>query len=221
MPGVKRANPRDGKAIRFLVCVLRQHKQTYIKSRDDVLKVGSVVQVKSYSEYVIRAPVDPDDGFVPASTVSAGTYVSIRTAQGQIIGIVSGVLHNVREDVLPYMPQEKQEVFMPYVADFRNSYITVQGIGNMIDGKPSHNIAFTPVINDVVELMGPAELKAFHMVDGGRASFSYYKKMSSSVDSAVVDGAISNLSTAMPECAPMLKALKKFTENKYETGRHR
>lgn len=185
------------------------------------MKIGSVVQVRSFAEYVIRVPVDGDSGYIPASSLGIGSYVTIKAAQGSVVGVVCDILHNVKEDVLPYLPQEKQEVFLPYMADFRSSYVVVTGIGCMRTcANPAHSIVFTPAINDVAELMEPEEIKAFHM-ENGKASFGYYKKLTQSANPAVAASAIDKVSEAMPECASMLKALKKFTENRYEAGRRR
>jgi hypothetical protein len=86
---------------------------------------------------------------------------------------------------------------------------------------PAHSIAFTPAINDVTELMEPADIKAFHRTSDGKMGFGYYKKLTQSTNPAVAACAIDRATEAMPECAPMLKALKKFTENRYEAGRRR
>lgn len=185
------------------------------------MKIGSIVQVRSFAEYVVRVPVDEDSGYIPASSLGIGSYVSIKSAQGSVVGVISDILHNVKEDLLPYLPQEKQEVFVPYMADFRSSYVVVTGIGCMKTcANPAHSIAYTPAINDVAELMEPAEIRAFHM-DNGKASFGYYKKLTQSTSPAVASSAIDRASEAMPECSGMLKALKKFTENRYEAGRRR
>jgi len=185
------------------------------------LKIGSVVQVRSFAEYVVRVPVDSDSGYVPASSLGIGSYVSIKSSQGSVIGIISDIMHNVKEDVLPYLPQEKQEVFVPYMADFRSSYVVVTGVGCMTGSAPSHAIVFTPAINDVTELMDPAEIKAFHQTGDGKTSFAYYKKLTQSTNSTVASSAIDKACEAMPECSGMLKALKKFTENRNEAGRRR
>lgn len=178
------------------------------------MKVGTVVQVKSFSDYIVRAPVDPDNGYIMASAVPVGAYVSIKSAEGMVVGVVSDVLHSVKEEYLPYLPREKQDIFLPYMNDMRNSYIVVHGIGHISNGRPAQSLAFTPVINDVVEVLGPAEIRMFHKSGNGKASFAYYRSLANVLDPAVVSGAIDCASGAMPECVPMLKALKKFTENK-------
>lgn len=185
------------------------------------MKIGSVVQVRSFAEYVVRVPVDEDSGYVPASSLGIGSYVSIRSSQGSVVGVISDILHSVKEDLLPYLPQEKQEVFVPYLADFRSSYVVVAGIGCMADGRSSHSITFTPAVNDVAELMEPANVKAFHLAGDGKMSFGYYKKLTQFTNPAVATSAIDRVSEAMPECSGMLKALKKFSENRYEAGRRR
>ncbi|HUL62500.1 MAG TPA: hypothetical protein VLT35_05510 [Methanocella sp.] len=177
------------------------------------MKVGSVVQVRTFSEYVIKTPVDRNDGYVAASSVPPGTYVSIKASEGEVVGIVTNVLHSVKEDYLPYLPEGKQEVFLPYATDYRSSYLIVTGIGSLARGRPSHELAFAPGINDLAETMEPEEIKAFHLRDG-RASFAYYRRLQKSVDPATLASAIDCAIRAMPDCAPMLKALKKLTERK-------
>ena len=175
------------------------------------MKVGSVVQVKSFSEYVVKVPLEEGDGYVPASKVPAGTYVSIRSSQGQIVGIVTGVRHDVKEEYLPFLSEEKQEIFTPYANDFRSSYLMIRGIGNVLAGKALQNLAFAPVVNDVAELMDNDGIRAFHS-QNGKPSFTYYRRISSDIDADTLCCAIDRVSESMPECRPLLTALKKYTE---------
>jgi hypothetical protein len=177
------------------------------------LKVGSVVQVKSFSEYVVKVPLEEGDGYVSASKVPAGTYVTIRSGQGHIVGIVTGVRHDVKEEYLPFLSEEKQEIFTPYSNDFRSSYLLIQGIGNVRDGKALQSLDFAPIVNDTVELMSNDGIRAFHMPNG-RPSFSYYRKLSSVLEADTLCCAIDHVAMAVPECKPLLGALKKHTENK-------
>jgi len=177
------------------------------------MKIGSVVQVRTFSEYVIKTPVDRSDGYVPVSGIAPGTYVSIKALEGRVIGIVTNALHNVKEDYLPFLPEGKQEVFLPYATDYRSSYLVIIGIGNLLEAGPSHELRFTPGINDLAEVMEPEDISTFHLCQG-KASFAYYRKLQQSVDPATVACAIDNAARAMPDCSPMLKALKKLTEKK-------
>jgi hypothetical protein len=177
------------------------------------MKVGSIVQVRSFSDYLAKVPLEDNDGYVAAAKVPAGTYVSIRTAQGSVIGIVTSVQHEIKEDVLPFLSGEKQEVFAPYVNDYRSSYLAIRGIGHLRGGKVLQSLAFAPVVNDVIELMDDEGIRAFH-TPGGRPSLSYYRKLSSTLDAEILCCAIDHVAQAVPECKPMLSALKKHTENK-------
>jgi hypothetical protein len=177
------------------------------------MKVGSIVQVRSFSEYTAKVPLEENDGYVSASKVPAGTYVSIKTAQGSVIGIVTSVHHEIKEDVLPFLSEVKQEAFAPYVNDYRSSYLAVHGIGNLQGSKVLQSLDFAPVVNDVVELMDKDSIRAFH-TPGGRPSFSYYRKLSSALDAETLCCAIDQVARAVPECKPMLAALKKHTESK-------
>lgn len=175
------------------------------------MKVGSVVQVKSFCDYVVKVPLEADDGYVPVSRIPAGTYVMIRSKEGIVVGIVTDVLHNIKEDYLPFLSQEKQDIFMPYASDYRSSYLVVKGIGNEHGQQISHRLSFAPGVNDPVETMEVEEIRTFHILDG-RPSFGYYKKISLDVDATALCGAIDALSGSMPECKQMLKALRKYTE---------
>jgi hypothetical protein len=177
------------------------------------MKIGSIMQVRTFSEYVVKTPVDLNDGYLAASCIPPGTYVSITATDGKVVGIVTNVLHSVKEDYLPYLPEGKQEVFLPYATDYRSSYLIITGIGNFVEGKPTHELAFTPGINDLAETMEREDIKAFHLRDG-KASFAYYRRLQQSVNPAIVASAIDCAVKAMPECSPMLKALKKLTEKK-------
>jgi hypothetical protein len=177
------------------------------------MKIGSIVQVRTFSEYVVKTPVDLNDGYLAASGIPPGTYVSVAAREGKVVGIVTNVLHSVKEDYLPYLPEGKQEVFLPYATDYRSSYLIITGIGNFVDSKPAHELTFTPGINDLAEKMEAEDIRAFHVQDS-KASFGYYRRLQQSVDPAVVASAIDCAMKAMPECSSMLKALKKLTERK-------
>ena len=118
------------------------------------MKIGSIVQVRTFSEYVVKTPVDLNDGYLAASGIPPGTYVSVAAREGKVVGIVTNVLHSVKEDYLPYLPEGKQEVFLPYATDYRSSYLIITGLGNIVDDKPIHELAFTPGINDLAETHG-------------------------------------------------------------------
>ena len=177
------------------------------------MKVGAIVQVKSFCEYVVKVPLEADDGYVPVSRIPAGAYVSIRSNDGYVVGIVTDVRHSIKEDYLPFLSQEKQDIFMPYASDYRSSYLVIRGIGNEHEGTVAQSLTFAPEVNDPVQTMEKDDIKNFHMQDG-RPNFSYYKKISMSVDAAAICGAIDMLAESMPECKQMLKALKKHTEAK-------
>lgn len=177
------------------------------------MKVGSIVQVRSFSEYTVKVPLEENDDYVPVSRIPAGTFVSIRSAQGSVIGIVTGVKHDIKEEFLPFLSEEKQETFVPYVNDYRSSYIVVKGIGNVRDNKATQSLDFTPVVNDIVEVMDKDAIRAFHM-PGGKPGFSYYKNIHSKVEPDTLCLAIDRIAESLPESRPMLAALKKYTERK-------
>ncbi len=177
------------------------------------MKVGSIVQVKSFCEYIVKVPLEADDGYVAVSRIPAGTYVMIRSKDGYVVGIVTDVRHSIKEDYLPFLTQEKQDIFMPYASDYRSSYLVIKGIGNEHDGRVAQSLTFAPEVNDSVQTMEKDDIRAFHTQDG-RPSFLYYKKLSMSVDATAICGAIDILAESMPECRQMLKALKKHTEAK-------
>lgn len=177
------------------------------------MKVGAIIEVKSFCEYVVKVPLEADDGYVPVSRIPAGSYVMIRSKDGYVVGIVTDVRHSIKEDYLPFLSKEKQDIFMPYASDYRSSYLIVRGIGNEHEGKVAQSLTFAPEVNDPVQTMEKNDIRNFHTQDG-KPSFSYYKKMSMSVDATAVCGAIDSLADSMPECRQMLKALKKYTEDK-------
>ena len=177
------------------------------------MKVGSIVQVRSFSEYTVKVPPEENEGYVPASKVPAGTYVSIKSAQGTIVGIVTSVQHDIKEEYLPFLSEDKQDIFAPYVNDYRSSYLAIKGVGNVQNNKVSQSLAFAPVVNDVVQLMDDEEIRAFHFFNG-KPSFTYYRKISSELDADTLCRAIDHVSVSVPECRPMLKVLKKYTEGK-------
>ncbi len=177
------------------------------------MKVGSIVQVRSFSEYTVKIPLEENEGYMPISEIPAGTYVAIKSAPGQIVGLVTGVRHEIKEEYLPFLSEEKQEVFRPYINDYRSSYLDIKGIGNLQKNKVSQSLTFAPLVNDVVEIMDMNAIKAFH-IPGNKPSFSYYKKISSEIDADTLCHAIDQIMESIPEYRPMLVALKKYTERK-------
>jgi|GEM_PF-4656761 len=176
------------------------------------MKVGSIIQVRSFTEYMAKVPLEEGDGYVPASRVPAGTYVKIKTGQGQVVGIVTCIRHDIKEEYLPFLSENKQDIFVPYANDFRSSYLVIWGIGNIQGGKTLQTLTFAPVVNDVAEIMDKEDIRAFHYPNG-RPSFSYYKRISSELDPGTVCSAIDLVADSIPECKPMLIALKKYTES--------
>lgn len=177
------------------------------------MKVGSIVKVNSFCDYIVKVPLEADDGYMPVSRIPAGTYVMIRSNGGYIIGIVVEVEHSIKEDYLPFLSQEKQEIFMPYASDYRSSYLIIKGIGNEQGGISSQQLTFAPEVNDQVDMMDKDAIRSFHLHDG-KPCFTYYKKLSISIKATALCGAIDVLADSMPECKQMLKALKKYTEDK-------
>ena len=178
------------------------------------MKLGSIIQVRSFCDYIVKVPIDSGNGYVPVSGIRTGTYVAIQSTPGMVVGIVTDVIHSIKEDYLPYLPEEKQEVFLPYVTDFRSSYLIIKGIGNVTGNVNSHDLSFAPGINDPVRMMDDREIRDFHYNGNGSPGFSYYRRLSASIDPAVVSATIDRLIQSMPECKSMLMALKNYTEYK-------
>jgi len=67
------------------------------------MRLGDIIQVTSAETYIVKLD-DENAGFL-------GQFVSISTSDAVIIGIVAGVSHSVREDMLGYLSQDKKAPF--------------------------------------------------------------------------------------------------------------
>lgn len=177
------------------------------------MRVGSIVHVRSFSEYAARVPLEEGDGYVPASRVPAGTFVAVQSSHGTVVGLVTGIQHAIREEFLPFLSGEKQEFFTPYANDYRTSYMAIYGIGSIRGNEIRHSLDAAPLVNDPVELMETAEIRKFHTPDG-KPSVSYYRRIYPKVDADALCGALDQVALAVPESRQMLAALKKHAENR-------
>ena len=165
------------------------------------MRLGDIIQVTSAETYIVKLD-DENAGFL-------GQFASISTADAVIIGIVAGVSHSVREDMLGYLSQDKKIKYQPYIEDYKNSYCTVHGLGVLADGGGTYTIDKPPHIDDPVEPASRDEIVRFHTV-GGRPCAPYLHDLKDRLQLPVILKMIEELEDAIPASDEMLGLVRKY-----------
>ena len=142
----------------------------------------------------------------------AGQFVSISTSDATIIGVVTGVSHSVKEDMVGYLSQDKKIKYQPYIEDYKNSYCTVHGLGTLSDGGGGgavYAIDRSPHIDDPVKPASPDEIVRFHTA-GGRPCAPYLHDLKDRLQSQVILKMIDEIEDVVPESEKMLDLVRKY-----------
>jgi len=166
------------------------------------MRLGDIIHVASADTYTVRL-CDENSGF-------AGQFVSISTSDATIIGVVTGVSHSVKEDMVGYLSQDKKIKYQPYIEDYKNSYCTVHGLGTLSDGGGAlYAIDMAPHIDDPVKPASPDEIVRFHTA-GGRPCAPYLQDLKDRLHSPVILKMIDEIGDAVPESEKMLDLVRKY-----------
>ena len=173
--------------------------------------IGDVISVEK-GRYVVKVRSDND------VRVPFGEFVGVRLEGGTTaVGVVSGTLNRVKDELLPYMDSQHLPKYLPYVDDYSENHLIVTPLGIMDgtgDGKwVSRQLAYAPVsLKSTVETLKDEETKAFHKVSGAyRASYLY--RLRSELDPQTVIVMVEHLAKVLPpEVGPELRAIKRLYE---------
>jgi hypothetical protein len=168
------------------------------------MRLGDIIHVASADTYTVKL-CDENSGF-------AGQFVSISTSDATIIGVVTGVSHSVKEDMVGYLSQDKKIKYQPYIEDYKNSYCTVHGLGTLPDGGGGgavYAIDRSPHIDDPVKPASPDEIVRFHTADG-RPCAPYLRDLKDRLQSHVILKMIDEIRDAVPESEKMLDLVRKY-----------
>ncbi len=168
------------------------------------MQLGDIIHVASADTYTVKLG-DENGGF-------AGQFVLIPTSDATIIGVVTGVSHSVKEDMVGYLSQDKKIKYQPYIEDYKNSYCTVHGLGTLSDGGVGgtvYAIDRSPHIDDPVKPASPDEIVRFHTV-GGRLCAPYLHDLKDRLQSYVILKMLDEIRDAVPESEKMLDIIRKY-----------
>ena len=164
-------------------------------------EIGYIVSVRSMREYVLRrdevgGPA-PGDAGGPSAPPEVGALAKVGRDARPVVAVISGVARALHEELQPYIPSEYQSKYLPSQEDFRDSYLTLHGLGElamegedvakgMKEGGNSltgefYRITRVPELSDPVSLLTPEETVRFH-TRGGQLSLGYLQELSRSVE---------------------------------------
>ena len=169
------------------------------------MRLGDIIHVASADTYTVKL-CDENGGF-------AGQFVSISTSGAMIIGVVTGVSHSVKEDMVGYLSQDKKIKYQPYIEDYKNSYCTVHGLGTLSDGGGGDGAVYaidrSPHIDDPVKPASRDEIVRFHTA-GKRPCAPYLHDLKDRLQSPVILKMIDEIRDAVPESEKMLDLVRKY-----------
>jgi len=168
------------------------------------MRLGDIIHVASADTYTVKL-CDENSGF-------AGQFVSVSMSDATIIGVVTGVSHSVKEDMVGYISQDKKIKYQPYIEDYKNSYCTVHGLGTLSDGGGNgvvYAIDRSPHIDDPVKPASLDELVRFHTA-GKRPCAPYLYDLKDRLQSPVILKMIDEIRDAVPESEKMLDLVRKY-----------
>ncbi|MEA3281951.1 MAG: hypothetical protein U9Q68_05230 [Euryarchaeota archaeon] len=171
------------------------------------MRLGDIIHVASADTYTVKL-CDENSGF-------AGQFVSISTSYATIIGVVTGVSHSVKEDMVGYLSQDKKIKYQPYIEDYKNSYCIVYGLGTLSDGGDGDGAVYaidkSPHIDDPVKPASPNEIVRFHTA-GKRPCAPYLHDLKDQLQSPVILKMIDEIRNVVPESEKMLDLVRKYVK---------
>jgi len=169
------------------------------------MRLGDIIHVASADTYTVKL-CDENSGF-------AGQFVSVSTSDATIIGVVTGVSHSVKEDMVGYLSQDKKIKYQPYIEDYKNSYCTVHGLGTLSDGGGGDGAVYavdrSPHIDDPVKPASTDEIMRFHTA-GKRPCAPYLHDLKDQLQSPVILKMADEIVDAVPESEKMLDLVRKY-----------
>jgi hypothetical protein len=171
------------------------------------LVIGDIVSVEK-DKFVVK--IRSDLQLKP----SPGDFVGIVLDGGtKVVGVVSGMVHRVKEELLPYMDSEKVPKFLPYVEDYSDNLLIVTGLGILeVDGTSELGRVVPVPLKSAVLPLEDQEVLNFHDQDG-TFSAGYLFRHRDDLPPSVGVCILERLEGLLPEeVGDNLKAAKRFLE---------
>ena len=170
------------------------------------IKLGDIVSVER-ARLIVK--LRPDIDTRPA----LGDFVGIRVNEDtRMVGVVSGVVNRVKEELLPYMDSEKIPKYLPYVEDYSENLVVVTGLGTLSSGGPEYNEAVAVPLKAPVARLADEDIQEFHSKDG-EFSAGYLFRHREEIGPQVGLRILERLEVLLPpEVGENIKAAKRFYE---------
>ncbi|MFQ6062500.1 MAG: hypothetical protein ACE5J9_04905 [Methanosarcinales archaeon] len=166
--------------------------------------IGNIIQVKNIDTYVLKIPTDSIE-------YALGRFVKIEKGDRAIIGVISEITHSIKEEMLPYIPPDKQPKYIPYYEDYRDSNYIIHGIGVMYKDRVVYKVTIAPHVRDVVKLLSNEEIRRFHTING-KQSAAYLYEHRNRLEKHVRLNMVDQLLYCLPESRNMLYLIRRHIE---------
>jgi len=167
--------------------------------------LGDIIRVEGNDTYIVKIPADG------SIMEPLGKFVKINRKGDPVIGVIKGVIHGIREELLPYVAPEKQPKYLPYDEDFRESYYIIHGLGVLNAKGPVFRVDVAPRVKDPAEPLGRDEVRSFHY-SNGKPSIAYFSKLKNVLGVNVLLSMIWQIEECLPESRGMLRLVRKHIE---------
>jgi len=174
-----------------------------------IMRLGEIIQVTSAETYVVRL-ADENFGCL-------GQFVSISTPDATIIGVITGITHSAKEDMVGYLSQDRKIKYQPYIEDYKNSYAVIHGLGRLScvedGGGDCGGVRYTidkpPHLDDAVETAPRDDIVRFHTIQG-RPGAAYLHALHDRLPLPVILNMIGELERAIPASSGMLNLVRRY-----------
>lgn len=167
--------------------------------------IGDTVSVEG-ATYVVK--LRPDLTCNPF----IGEFVGIDAGSDRVVGVISSTVNRVKEELLPYMDSEKIPKFLPYVEDYSEKLLIVQGLGILCPEGGKQGAVPAVGLKASVSTMEDPDVLQFHRI-GEEFSAGYIFKLRDRLDPQVGVVIIDRLTQVLPEeMGANLKAAKRLLE---------
>lgn len=167
--------------------------------------IGDIVSVE-YEKLIVK--LRPDIKSKPV----LGEFVGIDFNEVKIIGVISGVVNKIKEELLPYMDQEKVPKFLPYIEDYSENMVLITTLGSVSSEGPNYNCSLIASLKSPVERLSKEKIREFHN-EQGRFNASYMFRKRNEISPAISMQILSTLENLLPESSDSIKSAKRFYEN--------
>ena len=170
------------------------------------MRLGNIIEVSSADRYIAKL-ADEESGFI-------GRFVSMPAKESAIIGVITGLTHSVREELLGFLAPDEKVKYQPYIEDYKNSYAIIRGLGRLPDSGDRagrYTIDKPPRIDDPVEPASRDEIVRFHTVQG-KPGAPYLHAMRDVLDAPVIMSMTEQIEAAIPESGDMLHLVRRYVK---------